>query len=205
MKLNRTILGIAFMVVAFITSCNQNPSAKKTEKANDKTEVKKEDAVKIAYVEIDSLMTQYQFCKDYSSILKKKTETIQSTLNNKALALQKDVADFQSKIEQGAYTREQAESVQATLQKKQLQLQKLEQSLGTEFTNEQEKYNNALRDSLQRFLKTYNKTYGYTFVLSKAGDNILLCDPRFDITNDVVKGLNKRYKPTKEIQKALKK
>ena len=32
-------------------------------------------------------------------------------------------------------------------------------------------------------------------ILTKQGDNILLADKRFDITNDVINGLNKRYKP----------
>ena len=33
-------------------------------------------------------------------------------------------------------------------------------------------------------------------ILSKAGDNILLADKKYDITQDVINGLNKRYKST---------
>ena len=32
-------------------------------------------------------------------------------------------------------------------------------------------------------------------ILSKAGDNILMADKKYDITQDVINGLNKRYKP----------
>jgi outer membrane protein len=35
-------------------------------------------------------------------------------------------------------------------------------------------------------------------ILSKAGDNILMANQKFDITNDVINGLNKRYKPAKK-------
>ena len=61
--------------------------------------------------------------------------------------------------------------------------------------NETAKFNTALRDSLNNFLTSYNKDKKFDLILSKAGDNILLADRRFDITNDVINGLNKRYKP----------
>ena len=32
-------------------------------------------------------------------------------------------------------------------------------------------------------------------ILSKSGDNILFANKKFDITQDVINGLNKRYKP----------
>lgn len=60
---------------------------------------------------------------------------------------------------------------------------------------ETEKYNNALRDSIQHFLAVYNKDKKFSLILSKAGDNILYADKAHDITNDVVAGLNKAYKP----------
>ena len=68
---------IALAVVAAVsfTSCNQSP------KADD--EAPKSQApsnLKIAYVEVDSLMTQYEYCKEYSLILEKKSQNIQSTL-----------------------------------------------------------------------------------------------------------------------------
>ena len=42
----------------------------------------------------------------------------------------------------------------------------------------------------------HNKTKKYDLIISKAGDNILFADKKFDITNDVINGLNKRYKST---------
>lgn len=193
------IAGTIAAATLLFASCNQNkknPAATATVKSGEKTET-----LKIAFVDIDSLMKNYKYCVDYTEVLQKKTETIQNTLQSKGLALQKEAADFQSKMQQGSYTREQAESVQTSLQKKQMQLQNLQQSLASEFEKEQDKYNKALRDSVQNLLKEYNKTYGFNYILSKMGDNILLADPKYDITDDVIKALNKRYKPSKELQK----
>ena len=64
------------------------------------------------------------------------------------------------------------------------------------FAKETQEFNVALRDSLNSFLNAYNRDKHYDIILSKAGDNILFADKRFDITQDVINGLNKRYKST---------
>lgn len=151
-------------------------------------------STKIAFVEVDSIMTQYKFCKDYSLILQKKGQNIQNTLAQKQQALQAAAANFQQKLQQNAYTREQAQSIEMSLQKQNNDLQALNQRLSGEFQTETEKYNKALRDSIQHFLAVYNKDKKYSLILSKAGDNILYADKTHDITNEVIAGLNKAYK-----------
>ena len=150
--------------------------------------------LKIAYVEVDSIMTQYTFCKDYTEILQKKGQNIQNTLASKQRALEQAAANFQQKLQQNAYTREQAEGIQASLQKQAADLEGLNQRLSGEFQTETDKYNNALRDSIQHFLAKYNKDKKFSIILSKAGDNLLYADKAFDITSEVVAGLNKAYK-----------
>ena len=186
---------LAAMTTLAFTSCNkQNSQAENKSESNTKAAP---TSMKIAYVEVDSIMSQYKFCKDYSLILQKKGQNIQSTLASKQQALQAAAANFQQKVQQNAYTREQAEAIQAGLQKQSADLQGLNQRLSNEFQVETEKYNAALRDSLRHFLNEYNKDKKYSLILSKAGDNLLYADKAFDITNDVVAGLNKAYKPIK--------
>lgn len=158
--------------------------------------------MKIAYVEIDSLMSQYQFCKDYTLLLTRKGENARATLNQKAKNLEADAQDFQRKLQNNAYTQERAQQENNRLVKMQQDLQELQERLALELDQETASYNNALRDSLQSFLKTFNKDKGFKMILSKAGDNMLLADPAMDITKEVVEGLNKNYKPSKELESA---
>ena len=166
----------ALAIAAMMVSCN-NASPKMDEQpaaGNGSGE-----GMKIAYVEVDSLMTQYDFAKDYSVTLQKKSINARNTLTQKGNALQAAVNNFQQKINNNGFqSREQAASV-----------------LEGELANETAKFNEALRDSLQNFLKDYNADKHFDLILSKAGDNILMADKRFDITQDVINGLNKRYKP----------
>ncbi len=149
---------------------------------------------KIAFIEVDSIMTKYKFCIEYSKILEQKGNNIQKTLASKQQQLQTAANNFQQKIQQNAYTREQAEAVQAGLQKQNNDLQALNQRLSNEFQTETEEFNQALRDSIQHYLAIYNKDKKYGMIFAKQGDNLLYADKAFDITNEVVAGLNKAYK-----------
>ena len=189
-------LALAAMTTLAFTSCNkQNSQAENKSDSNTKAAP---NSMKIAYVEVDSIMSQYKFCKDYSLILQKKGQNIQSTLASKQQALQAAAANFQQKVQQNAYTRDQAEAIQAGLQKQSADLQGLNQRLSNEFQVETEKYNAALRDSLRHFLNEYNKDKKYSIILAKSGDNILYADPAYNITDDVVKGMNQAYKGMKK-------
>ena len=191
---------IAAMAVLATTSCDKSKS-----QADDNQPATSKAAAletKIAFVEVDSIMSQYKFCKEYSLILQKKGQNIQNTLAAKQQQLEAAAANFQQKLQQNAYTREQAQSIQASLQKQNNDLQQLNQRLSGEFQAETEKYNNALRDSIQHFLAIYNKDKKYGLILSKAGDNILYADKAHDITNEVVAGLNKAYKESPKADKA---
>ena len=193
------VLTITAATMAALSSCNQ--SAPKVDAKSD-TLQKVPASLKIAYVEVDSIMSQYKFCKDYSLILQRKGQNIKSTLAAKQQQLQAAAANFQQKMQQNAYTRDQAEAINANLQKQNADLQMLDQRLTNEFQNETEKYNNALRDSIQHYLKIYNQDKHYSLILSKAGDNLLYADKAFDITNEVVAGLNKAYKPSAKMTAA---
>ncbi len=193
-KVLRT-LTLGILTTLALTSCdNTNKPAEAKSNVPEKTV----GSMKIAYVEIDSIMTQYDFCKEYTKILEKKGQNIQATIEQKGRSLQAAAAKFQQDVQANKYTREQAEAVQINLQKQNNEIQMLQQRLGMQFQEETERYNKALRDSISNFLKLYNKDKKYTYILSKAGDNMLYADKSYDITQEVIAGLNKNYKPSKK-------
>lgn len=190
-KIIRSAAVVALMSLV-VASCNKQ--APKVEEKSASTNTANA-GMKIAYIEVDSIMSQYKFCKEYSLIFEKKSQNIQNTINAKGRSLQAAAAKFQQDIQNNKYTQQQAEAVQAGLQKQNADLQALQQRLGAEFQAETEKFNKALRDSIQHYLDVYNKDKKFSLILSKAGDNILYADKTYDITNEVIAGLNKAYKP----------
>ena len=186
---------MAAAAVLALASCNQ--ASEKMDEQPAAVNNTPAGGLKIAYVEVDSLMTQYEFCKEFTLTLQKKSNNARNTLTQKGQQLQSAAANFQQKLQNNGFTsREQAESQQAAIQRQQQSLQELQVRLENELANETAKYNDALRDSLMHFLDAYNKDKKYDLILTKQGDNILYATKRFDITNDVINGLNKRYKKT---------
>ena len=186
---------MAAAAVLALASCNQ--ASEKMDEQPAAVDNTPAGGLKIAYVEVDSLMTQYEFCKEFTLTLQKKSNNARNTLTQKGQQLQSAAANFQQKLQNNGFTsREQAESQQAAIQRQQQSLQELQVRLENELANETAKYNEALRDSLMHFLDAYNKDKKYDLILTKQGDNILYAAKRFDITNDVINGLNYRYKKT---------
>lgn len=151
--------------------------------------------MKIAFVEIDTLLTQYNFWNDLTEQMMKKEENVRSTLNQKMRELEKDAQEFDRKIQNNAFvTRERAEQEHARITKKQTDLQNLQNRLTKELADENQKNSLILRDSINSFLKEYNKTKGYSMIISNTGfDNLLFADEAYNITQEIVEGLNARY------------
>ena len=154
--------------------------------------------MKIAFVEIDSLLTKYNFWNDLSEQMLKKEENSRTTLNEKGKKLEAEVREFERKIQNNGYaSRERAEQEQARLMKQQQELQELQQKLANDLAAENQKNSLELRDSINSFLNEYNKTKGYDLIISNtAFDNLLYGNPAYNITNEIVEGLNARYNPS---------
>ena len=154
-----------------------------------------EGAMPIAYLNVDSLLLQYTFAQEVTEKLLRKQEDARLKLNTKARTLQKEMEDFQRKLENNAFlSRERAESEQQRLLRKQQELEDLDAKLTQEIMTENQKFNLQLADTLMAFLKDFNADGRYQVILSNnAKDNVLMAAEGYDITPAVVSGLNRRY------------
>ena len=153
--------------------------------------------MKIAYVEIDSLLTKYNFWNDLNEQMIKKEENIRTTLNEKGKKLEKQAQEFQRKYENNGFINpERAQQEYQRIQKQQQELAELQQKLAEELAAENQKNSLQMRDSINSFLKVYNQAKGYDLIISNTGfDNLLYANPAYNITNEIVEGLNARYNP----------
>ena len=182
------VLSIAFALI----SCNKQAEKMDSEPVVSESS-ENQGGIKIAYIEVDSLMTQFEFAKERSKELEKKSLNARNTLNQKGNQLQAAANNFQQKLQNNGFTsREQAEGVQAALQRQQSDLATLQARLENELASEQQKFLQALQDSLDNFLAIYNKDKKYDMIINKSA--ILYSDKKYDITQEVINGLNKRYK-----------
>lgn len=203
MKKTKNILkGFLMLAMAFMfTQCADNKNANEGKTAPAATLASGE--LKIAYVEIDSLLTKYRFWNDLNEMMIQKEENIRTTLNEKAKELEKEMREFQRKLENNGFaSRERAEQENLRIAQKQRDLQQLQEKLANELQTENQKNSLQLRDSINSFLKIYNKDKGYSLIFSNTGfDNLLYADKAFNITEEIVEGLNARYTPSAAVKK----
>lgn len=151
--------------------------------------------IKIAFVDIDSLLNNYEFSITINKEMLCKEENMRLTLSEKARDLQQDIDEFQRKLENNVFaTQARAEEEQNRILKKRESYERLSERLASELAAESQKNNVILRDSINSYLKEYNATQGYDLIISRVGDNLLYANEALDITKEVIKGLNDRYK-----------
>ena len=90
---------LSALTIALMASCN-NQGSKMDEQP---VATGSGEGMKIAYVEVDSLMTQYDFAKDYSVTLQKKSNNARNTLTQKGNALQAAMNNFQQQLNNNGF------------------------------------------------------------------------------------------------------
>ena len=148
--------------------------------------------LKIAYVDVDSLLANYIFYQDLVEEMTRKEENYRLALTEEANKLQKEINDFQNKFQNGVYSSaERAESERNRLLKKQQALEEKSRQYSVDFDNEGAANSEKISEIVDNFIKEYNKTHGYDMIVSKA--SLLFANEALNITAEILDGLNAEY------------
>ncbi|MBE6224614.1 MAG: OmpH family outer membrane protein [Bacteroidales bacterium] len=188
MKQLKLILSVA--IAAIICSCNAtgNTGAAQTENAAQGATAAPQGS--IVYVQLDSLVNQYDMYNDLKSEWESKAQAVQDDLTKKGRSFESAVKDFQTKIDKGLLTRSQAEEQQQRLVEREKNLQTLSQQKQMELAEEEAVMMRRVMDAIQTYITKYNKDKGYALILSVP---VLAGEPSLNITQDILVGLNEEY------------
>ena len=158
--------------------------------------------VKTAYVDTSELMKEYTEAKDLEAKYKTKSEEKGKQLEAEINRFKQEAANFQAQAQ--ANGQAWAQQKGAELQKKEQQLSYAQQTLSQELQAESGKEMDSLVSGVKNFIKAYGKEKGYAYIYG-TGDaaSILYAEDKFDITKEIIKALNDKYKaPAKTEEKA---
>jgi len=156
------------------------------------------------YVQVDSLLKNYEFFKETKKELENKNFQLENELNTKGKSLQNEVAFFQQKAQ--TMTPDQARSIEAQLMKKQQDLVAYRDQSAQALQQEEGKKNEQLYKNIRAYMEKYNKENGYEYVLGYSlGGGILFANPSLDVTQKIIEGLNKEYAGTAKADTTSKK
>lgn len=147
----------------------------------------------IAYVNSDSLLSNYDYFKDLEKKFMDKREKLNAEYQNRAEGLQREINNFQSTA--GNMTISQARAVEEDLRKKQQNLMMYQEQLGQQLMQEEATMNSELYDKVSDYLHDYGLTKELQIVLTYTkGSGVLYANDNLDITKEIIKGLNEAYK-----------
>jgi outer membrane protein len=148
----------------------------------------------IYYVQIDSVISNFDMAKDLTVELETKYKSSEASLTSKQESYQKDVNDYQYKVQRGLVTRTDAQGIEQQLYAKQQDLLKLQQDLSAEINEKQAVMNRQVINAIMEYMKENSAQFNYKYVLGTSfGGNILYANDSLDITQNIVKGLNEKY------------
>ncbi len=149
--------------------------------------------VKIAYINSDSVLKQYDYLKAEQEKFDAKGKKIEDDLKNRAQSLQTEIESYQRNV--NSMTIGQAKAIEEDLGKKQQNFEMYRERVTQELLADQDKLNKALYDKVTAFLKDYGNKKGYHMVLKfNTASDVLYATDALDISKDVVAGLNEAYR-----------
>lgn len=187
---------IALLSIVYFTACkntNNNPPV------NNHIKTKSENAaigaVSIAYINIDTMDEHFDFVKVNRELLKKEADKAESEIEKMFNAYQNERLSAQKKAEAGTLTQSEYEELGTKLMGMEQNIENKRNKSAKEMMDKQNKFQEQYQKYIDDFLAAYNKDNKYDFILSysKASNQLLHVNTAYDITDDVVKGLNEAY------------
>jgi outer membrane protein len=151
-------------------------------------------ATSVVYVNLDTLNDKYEFIKKLKTDLESTGKKLQTELLSEQHAFEKEAAEFQKQVAANAISEEKAKIIYEQLMQKQQLLSEKKDRYTQQVADKELRLNMAVLDTVTNFLKRYNRTYKYDYILGlKTAGEILIANDTLDITKDVLKALNEAY------------
>ena len=184
-----SFIAIAVMMIASCNKATDNKNAADASPAEAKTA---NAQTVIRYIDGDTLMAKYNLAKDINEAMLRRSNQLDNEQMKRGNEINRLGNEIQNKYKNNGYlTEESFNADQNRLAKMQNDAQTYLSKLQRDAQNEMMQYQIQLNDSVQNFIKAYAKSKGIDMILYNA--STVFIDPKYDVTDEVIEGLNKRY------------
>jgi len=194
-----SVISIAIIILFYL---QQNNGGKKNlqsgkspilaKASNDST------IMRLAYIDLDTIKERYEYFKLKSNELEREKQRIENEIESGVQKLEADRNIFMKKGQ--SITQQEAEQFQMEFQTRYQSLgEKREKMLNQHLAN-QTKALDDIQAKINAYLDVYNASAGYHFIFSTGEGNLTLYhkDKSFNITDEVIAGLNEDYQKEKK-------
>ena len=178
---------LAAIGLSMLASCQQPAAVENTEKG-----------IRLAYVRIDSLQSQYNYFQELVSELQAEEEEIVIELQRRQQSLQENIELYQQ--EAPKMTAKQREANEADLRRVQQNYLQVEQAAQGQMMKRQNDLTVIMREDMNTAIELLKEELNLDFILLyEEGGQIIYANEEFDITERMVALLNEnRENPSEE-------
>jgi Outer membrane protein len=190
-----SVLALILVGILYFLHFKSDKTNPVTVDARGHDSVSNSTSFKIAYFEMDSLESNFELVKEVKSELNKKENAINNELSRLEKNYRDKITNYQN---QGAnMTQVQSEAAQRDVMQMQQNMQSRKQALDQEYQDFYMRRMKSVKDKIEEFLKEYNRTKGYSYIVAYEPGLFYYRDTVYNITPDVIKGLNEMHKKKK--------
>lgn len=193
------VILLAAVAVLFYLHFSSKKTVVTQKKIANKDSLLAQKPFSVAYFEMDSIQENTQLVKDAMAEMAKKESNINAELNRLGKNYQDRVLFYQNKYQgKPDITQQEAEAAQKEIQGLEQNMTNRKNALGQEYDEFVIQKKMALKKAIEEYVKEYNSQYNYTYILSDDPGLFYFRDSSFNVTADIIKGLNEKYKANKK-------
>jgi|SRR5579859_620454 len=185
-----SVIALGLIAVLFLTQNRQLEQLKKHVEGEKRSEG---TGFKMAYFDMDSLEAHYDEFKDAQAQVKAQESAMTQELSSLDRTNQKKIEAWRQKG--NTMTQSEGEQAQREYQDMQQQFASRKQTLEQALYKRTEDLKTTIRKKIEDFLKDYNKQKNYSYIIEFDPNSFIYSkDSVYNITADLVEGLNATYK-----------
>jgi outer membrane protein len=197
MKNGLLVWNVLLTVVAgylLFTHLNKKNNSAARSKNTGKDSLSVYTPFRIAYFEMDSVENHFNMVKDVKAEITKKDEEYTNSLSQLEYTYQNKIREYQQKEKSGTMVQADYEKAQVDLRQLEERLKNKKQELDQQYQDFVMRRNLSVKKKIEDFLTEYNKTKDYSYIVAYEQGLFYYKDTVYNITGDVIKGLNEQYK-----------
>jgi outer membrane protein len=199
---NKFSLALIFVLILAVSGLyylhfTKSSPSKKEHKISKQSIHDTGSVLRLAYIDLDTIKEKYEYFKLKNTELAKEKQRIENEIE---AGVQKLEADRNNFIKKGqSITQQEAEQFQMEFQTRYQALGEKREKLLNQHLSNQAKAMDDIQSKINVYLKEYNTTAGYHFIFSTGEGNLTLYykDDSYNITQEVIEGLNEAYQKEK--------
>ncbi len=186
----------AAVIVLFVLHFSDGSASGTADQPAVNAELAGPSDISIAYFNMDSIMSNWDLYFEYQQELEQKQSELETDFAGRTETFYESVQDAQYKIQRGLVTRTEAQELQQQLASEEQNLMSLQNQYTAQLQEEGMVKNRKLLDLIERYVAEMSQQKGYSYVYSyQFGGNLIYGAKPYDITKELVAGLNARYAP----------